>query len=69
MKLDCGCVVVYIGNPDIHGHGITFCPLHAAAGEMLEALEFDAMAIKYTPALAQRYEKLAALIAKAKGEK
>ena len=33
-EVNCKCKVT-----DYHGHCIEFCPLHAAAGEMLEIIE------------------------------
>ena len=41
MKTDCGC---YYEERDRYANGkIYYCPLHAAAGEMLDALRYVAV--------------------------
>ena len=39
MAPDCSCRIEYPDNPTVEVPRIVYCPLHAADGEMLAALE------------------------------
>ena len=65
MKLKCGCIIHSSGYGD---DWIEFCPLHNAAGDLLEALETCVLMLRVSKCTAAVLNPLEEIIAKAKGE-
>ena len=66
-NISCGCIIEYEGDQTHQDYSINWCPLHAAACNMLKALQAVKYLGQYNPITPEEFDVVEAAIAKATG--